>query len=62
MMAMDIESYLHKLMVADHLVASLPKSPQRYIFQKAIGRELAHLIIIQQVESAKGPSVESISS
>ena len=59
---MDIETYLHKLLEADHLVASMPESSERYIIQEAIGKMLKQLLIIQQVESAKGPSVESISS
>ena len=59
---MEIETYLHKLLEADHLVASMPKSPERSVLQEAIGKKLEQLIIIQQVESAKGPSIELKSS
>ena len=59
---MEIEPFLHKLLEVDHQVASMPKSSERFILQEAIGKILEQLLIIQEVESAKGLSIDSIFS
>ena len=59
---MEIEPFLHKLLEADHLVASMPKSSERSILQEAIGKILEQLLMIQEVESAKDLSIDSIFS
>jgi len=50
---MNIRSYLHELRKADHLIASLPKGPERSRFQEFISKELDRLLKLQQVESTK---------
>ena len=57
---MKIETYLLLLREADHQVASMPKGTERSILQEAIGKKLEQLLKVQQVESAKTPSVELV--
>ena len=51
---------LNQLREADHLVESLPKGLERSKLQKAIGKKLARLSILIQVESAKSHTEELV--
>ena len=52
---------LEQLRIADHLVAALPLGIGRRKLQIEIGKKLPLLLIqIQQVESAKGPTIELV--
>lgn len=56
----NLLSRFNQLREADHLVASLPKGPERSKLQKAIGTKLDLLSQLQQVESAKGHTIELV--
>ena len=50
---MEYLKSLNRLREADHLVAAMPKGPERLKLQRAIGKELSELINLQEAESQK---------
>jgi len=58
---MNLRQYLCELRMADHMIASMPKGPERTKLQREISNELERVLNLLQVESTKGTYAEIIS-
>ena len=51
---MNLRAYLYELRKADHIIASMPRGPEKLKIQLAINKELERILQLQKVERTKG--------